>query len=280
MPIRGLPDKALDMMRRSIPSGMITFWLILIAFPIALDAAEEKIIVGGAQSLTPLAQKYSAEFRKIHPPVAVEIRRANSNYAIDAVRNGQLNVGLVTRKLSASERGEFSSRSLGHDAIILLSYPWNPVANLTLEQLRQIYLGKITNWKEVGGADQGIVALTREAGSSLHKMFIDSLFGKNSGDREKAFVLRASKDKVLRTIKRVRGSLGYGIVSVEEAQAEGVTVMAIESKPPSALNIRRELYPLIRPQIAVSKAGAAALVEEWMIGFESFLHRNSQPESN
>jgi phosphate transport system substrate-binding protein len=267
------------MVRQSILFDTVTFCLILLALPVALCVAEQKIVVTGAQSLTPVAQKYSPEFLKIHPAVKIEIRRANSNYAIDAVRSGQADIGLVTRNLSARERAEFGSRFLGHDAIILLSYPWNPVANLTLEQLRQIYLGKITNWKDVGGGDQGIVPLTRETGSSLHRMFVDSLFGKNGGNREKAFVLRASKDKVLRTIKRVRGSLGYGIVSLEEAQAEGVTVIAIAGKSPTDLNIRREVYPLIRPQLVIAKARAAGVIEEWMAGFERFMERNSAGEN-
>ena len=268
------------MTRHLIVFHAAALWLTLLALPIALAAAERKIVVAGAQSLAPLAEKYSTEFRKTHPSVEIEIRPANSNYALNAVRNGEIQIGLVTRNLVASETRGLNIAPIGHDAIILLSYPWNPVANLTLEQLGKIYLGKITSWKEVGGEDQGVVALTREPGSSLHKMFVQSLFGKDGGDREKAFVLRASKDKVLRTIKRVRGSLGYGIVSLEEAQAEGVTVMAIDGKPPSTSNIQSGLYPLTRPQLLISKATAEGTVQRWMVGFEKFVRRHPQPEDH
>jgi phosphate transport system substrate-binding protein len=249
------------------------------ALPISLNAAEQRLIIGGAQSLIPLAERYSREFRTNHPGVEIEFRRANSNYAIDAVRHGEIQLGLVARRIGAKEKSEFKVAPLGHDAIILLSYPWNPVANLTLEQLRQIYLGKITRWKEVGGEEQGIVPFTREASSALHKMFFESVFGKGFSHHEKAFILRANKEKVLRTIKRIRGSLGYGIVRLDEAQAEGVTVMAIDGKFPSAANIRQEIYPLIRPQLLICKQGSDGVVEEWKTGFEKFVSRNAPAES-
>jgi phosphate transport system substrate-binding protein len=252
-------------------------WLFTMALPISLNAAEHRLIVGGAQSLIPLAEKYSTEFHRSHPGVEVEIRRANSNYAIEAVRNGDIHLGLVTRRLGTKEKDEFKAAPIGHDAIVLLSYPQNSVANLNLEQLREIYLGKITGWRDVGGEEQGIVPLTRETSSALHKVFFEALFGQAFNGQEKAFILRANKDKVLRTIKRIRGSLGYGIVRLEEAQAAGVTVMAIDGKFPSASNIRQEIYPLIRPQILICKKGSDVIVEEWKRGFEKFV--NTQPAS-
>lgn len=255
-----------------------TLCLITIALPIGLCAAEPKIIVGGAQSLGPLAEKFSSQFSKNHSGVAVEIRRVNSNYAVSAVRNGEIQIGLVARSLSAAERLVFHVVPLGHDAIILLSYPWNSATDLTLEQLQRIYLGEITNWKEVGGEDKGIVPLTRESTSALHGYFIERLFGKGFRAQEKAFILRASKDKVLRTVKRIRGSLSYGIVRVEEAQAEGIKVLAINGMLPTAENIRQERYHFIRPQLLISQGKPLGLVKEWMLGFAKFANKAAARE--
>ncbi|HET8562788.1 MAG TPA: substrate-binding domain-containing protein, partial [Candidatus Binatia bacterium] len=143
---------------------------------------------------------------------------------------------------------------------------------LTLEQLQQVYLGQITNWKEVGGEDKGIVPLTREASSPLHKTFIESLFGKGFRGQEKAFILRAKKENVLKTIKRIRGSLGYGIVRLEEAEAEGVKVLAINGKMPSAENITDKLYPFTRPLFLISNGRPEPIVQEWMSGFAKFVN--------
>jgi phosphate transport system substrate-binding protein len=248
----------------------LALWLLVTGLPRAGGAAEGKFVVGGAQSLTPLAEKFSAHFRRSRPEVAVEIRRANSNYAINAVRKGEFQIGLVSRGLTESERREFHVEALGYDAIVLLSYSWNAVTALSVDQLRQIYLGKIINWQEVGGEDTGIVPLTREATSALHKTFIESLFGPRFHEQEKAFVLRASKEKVLRTIKRIRGSLGYGIVRMEEAENEGVKVLAVNGKLPTAANVQEMRYPFTRPLFLVAKQRPEGIVREWIRDFTTF----------
>ena len=237
----------------------------------------QKLVIGGAQSLVPSAEKFSARFRKDHPGIEIEIRRANSNYGVSAAQSGEIQIGLVARNLTSAEKAALRVEPMGHDAIIFLSYPWNQATDLTLEQLRRIYLGKITNWREVGGEEKGIVPLTREASSALHAQFIENLFGKGFDGQEKAFVLRASKEKILRTIKRVRGSLGYGIVGVEESQAEGVKVLAIDGKSPTEDNIDRGAYPFTRPLLLVSKNGVNAIAQEWIGGFIKF---GKQPENN
>ena len=257
------------------PALFFLLFSLLIPCPLRAQTGPQKIVIGGAISLAPLAEKFSERFRKDHPGVEVEIRRANSNYAIHAVQSGDIQIGLVTRYLSSTEQSAFQVESIGHDAMLLLSYPWNSVTSLTLEQLRNIYLGKIINWREIGGEDKGIVPFTREHTAALHTTFIDSLFGKGFKGQEKAFVLRATKDKVLRTIKRVRGSVGYGIVHVEEAQAEGVKVLAVDGKFPNADNIRERLYPFTRPLLLISRGRPNPLAEEWMRGLVNFANQDA-----
>jgi phosphate transport system substrate-binding protein len=249
---------------------LFLFSLLLTPCPLSAQTEPRKIIVGGAVSLAPLAEKFSERFRNDHPGVETEIRRTNSNYAIHAVQSGDIQIGLVTRYLSAAEQSVLQVESIGHDAMLLLSYPWNSATNLTLEQLRNIYLGTIINWREIGGEDKGVVPFTRESTAALHATFIDSLFGKGFKGQEKAFVLRATKDKVLRTIKRVRGSVGYGIVRVEEAQAEGVKVLAIDGMFPNATNIQERLYPFTRPLLLISRGRPAPLAQEWMLSLVKF----------
>jgi phosphate transport system substrate-binding protein len=261
------------MTKTFIALRVISLWLFIIASPTTVCASDVKITVGGAQSLAPMAEKFSSQFNKSHPDIAVEIKRVNSSYAISAVRSGEIQIGLVARSLSPAERSEFNVESLGHDALIILSYPWNTVGDVKLDQLRKIYLGQITNWREVGGDDQGIVPLTREPASGLHAVFIERLFGKEFHGQEKAFILRANKDKVLRTIKRIRGSVGYGIVRIEEAQSEGIKVLAVEGKLPTTENIRQESYPLVRPQLLISRSNPGGVVREWMLGFATFARK-------
>lgn len=246
------------------------FAVLTLSMPSTLDAAGHRIIIGGAQSLAPLAGEFSAQFRNRHPGIEIDIRRSNSNYAVQAALTGEVHIGLVTRQLTPAETSVLYAQSIGQDAVMILSHPDNAVANLSLDQLRDVYLGKVAQWREVGGSTSGIVPLTREPGSALHAIFVDRLFGKDSRNRPRAFVLRANKEKVLRTIKRVRGSLGYGIVRMEEAQAEGVTVLAIDNFLPTTNNLQNEKYPFTRPHLLVTKASPQGIIREWLLGFAEF----------
>lgn len=263
------------------PLFIFVYLLFALAGPGSLLAQEsrEKIVIAGAASLVPLAEKYSAGFRKEHPAVEVEIRGGGSNFAVEAVRFGKIDVGLVARALDGPEKADLYSQAIGLDAIIVLSYPSNSVTNLSLQQIRDIYQGKIATWKAFGGEEKGIIPLSREKGSALRAIFLDRVFGKGFDGQEKAFVIRASKEKILRTIKRVEGSLGYGIVRLDEAREQGVNVLHVEGTLPTAENIRGGAYPLIRPQLIISKGRPRGTAQEWMTGFARFADRTN-PSSN
>jgi phosphate transport system substrate-binding protein len=244
-----------------------------LAQPCFLARAQEspRITIAAAQSLVPLAESFTAQFQKDHPGIQIEIWSGRSNYAIQAVRGGQADVGLVARSLTPSEAEQLHVETLGHDAIILLTYPGNTVTGLRLPQLREIYRGRVTNWRQVGGQDKGIIPLTREHNSAIHGIFIDRLFGRDLPVEEKAFTIRASKDKVLRTVKRIEGAVGYGIVHLEEAQHQGVKVLAVDGKLPTAANIQSGVYHFVRPQLLISRADATPLVKEWSGRFRNFV---------
>jgi phosphate transport system substrate-binding protein len=254
--------------------------LTLFTAPSGVQARErpQKLTIGGAQSLIPLAETFSSRFLKNHPGVEIEIRGGGSTYAVNAAGRGEIDIGLVARGLDAAEKQYLYEKPFGHDAIFLVTYPGNPVGSLTLEQIRRIYLGQITNWRDVGGEDQGIIPLTRESSSNIHAIFIQHLFGGNFNGQEKAFTLRTSKEKILKTIKRVRGSIGYGILHLEQAEAEGVRVLGIEGKLPTGQNIDLGLYPLTRPLLLISPKTPEGIVEKWMRGFVQFNNNTRRPE--
>ncbi len=244
--------------------------LLFLTNPLPVQAQEQrqKIIIAGAQSITPLAEEFSAQFRKDHPMTELEIRGGGSNYAVKAARRGEIDIGLIARSLTATEKAELHGVPLDRDAIFLLTYPGNPVSSLTLEQIRRIYLGQITNWREVGGEDKGIVPLTRERSSNIHAIFTKHVFGKNFKGQEKAFTIRASKEKILKTIKRIEGSIGYGIVHLE--QAKEVKVLEVEGRLPTPENSRKGLYPLTRSRLLICRGRPTGVVQEWMLAFARF----------
>jgi len=254
--------------------------LLPLALPAQAQERQKKIIIGGAQSIVPLAEQFSAQFLKEHPGTEIEIVGGGSNYAVNATQRGEIDIGLVTRSLSAEEKTAIYAEPFGQDAILILTHPGNVVPNLALEEIRRIYLGQITNWREVGGEELGIIPLTREKSAAIHTIFTDRLFGKGLADQEKAFILRASKEKVLKTIKRVEGVIGYGILRLDQAQTQGIKVLAVEARLPTDENIRAGLYPLVRPQLLISRGKPQGLAREWMLGFVKFGQRSVKTEQS
>lgn len=259
-------------MRRGFLAGTLLLCLLFLDTSPRAEAHEgrQKIIIAGAQSLTPMAEKFSDRFRKEHPAIEIEIRSGGSNYAVGAARSGEIDIGLVARNLDPEERVGLRIVPLGHDAIVLLSYPGNPLSNLTLAQIRSIYLGKIGDWNELGGESKSIIPLTREKSAAIRTVFIQELFGKQFDGHERAFTIRASKEKILRTIKRITGAIGYGIVSQEEARRQGVKVLAVEGKLPIEENIVQGLYPFTRGHYLVTSSNAPGIVQQWITEFAKF----------
>lgn len=257
---------------------LLIFFSLMTPLPVQAQEQRQKIIIAGAQSITPLAEQFSTQFRRDHPGIEIEILGGGTNYAINAARRGEIDIGLATRSLSAEERRGLHVESFGQDAIILLTYPGNPVQSVTLEQIRRIYLGQIANWRDIGGEDKGVIPLTREKSAGIHTIFIDHLFGKSFNGQEKAFTIRASKEKILKTIKRVEGSIGYGILRLKQAEAQGIKVLGVDERLPTEANIRGGLYPLIRPQLLISRRKPNGVVQEWMLSFARFASRGSASE--
>lgn len=249
---------------------LLTLWLLVMVVPAKIRAADQKIVIGGAQSLTPLAEKFSDRFRIKHPEIEIQIRAGGSNYAVAAARSGEIDIGLVARNLDPAERTGLQIVPIGHDAIVLLSYPGNPLDNLTLAQIQSIYLGKISYWSELGGEAKKMVPLTRERSAAIRTVFIQELFGKQFDGQERAFTIRASKEKILRTIKRITGAIGYGIVRLEEARSQGVKVLAVEGKLPIEENIVQGVYPFTRGHYLVVPTNAPSIVQQWVADFVRF----------
>lgn len=254
----------------SLSNILLICFFLTNPLPVQAQEQRQKIIISGAPSLIHLVEAFSDQFRKDQPGVEIEIQAGSSSYAISAARRAEIDIGLVTRSLSAAEKADLHAIRFGRDAIVLVTYSGNPVSSLTLKQIQGIYSGRITNWRKVGGENKGIIPLTRESSSTIRKIFLDRLFGKGFNGQLKTFTIRARKEKVLKTVKRIEGSIGYGVLHREQAEAEGVGILGVGGRLPTERNIREGLYPFTRPHLLISRGTPKGVVKEWMIAFTSF----------
>jgi phosphate transport system substrate-binding protein len=135
------------------------------------------VSVVGSTSVQPFAEALAEEFMAAHPEEKIFIQGGGSTAGIQAVLTGAAQIGMSSRKLEESEKALITVPII-YDAIAVIVHRNNPLDNLSMDQIRKIYAGKITRWTEVGGADKAITVVTREEGSGTRETFQNLVMGK------------------------------------------------------------------------------------------------------
>ena len=154
----------------------------------------------GSDTMVNLALAWAEAYMKIHPQVRISVTGGGSGTGIAAMINGTVDIANASREMSAEELTEAKLKQLSpvisvvaRDAIVVIVHPSNPLSSLTLQQLSDIYTGKITNWQGVGGENRPIVLLSRESNSGTYVYFLENVV--RMGD--KASKLLFSPDTLL-----------------------------------------------------------------------------------
>lgn len=183
--------------------------------------------------------------------IEVSHNPTGSSSGIKAVQEGRCDIGLSSRSLKDDEKAMgLTETILAYDGIAIIVNPENPVSDLSVEQITDIYTGKITNWSELGGADSDIVLIGREAGSGTRDGF-ETLTG-----TEGACLYRqelTSTGDVITTVSTNPNAIGYAsLASVKDS----VKVLSIGGVMPSEASVKDGSYAVQRPFVLVTKTGA------------------------
>lgn len=215
----------------------------------------------GSTSMEKLANALSEAFMEEHPDVTVTAEFVGSGAGIEAVTNGTTDIGNSSRSLKDEEKAAgVVENVVAIDGIAVCVDPANEVADLTKEQLTNIYNGTVTNWKEVGGADEPIIVIGREAGSGTRGAFeelVDLVDGcKYANELD-------STGAVIAKVASTPGAIGY--VSLD-ALDDSVKALSLEGVEATAENIKAGNYFLSRPFVMATKGEISEqndLVQAW-----------------
>ena len=132
-----------------------------------------KLVFAGSSSMEGVMSKLTEEFGKAHEKVTFEVGVTGSGAAITGLNNGTAQIGNLSRDVKEEENpdGKFEVITIALDGIAVIVNPNNPVSDLTKEQIADIFTGKITNWKDLGGADKTIYVVGRDATSGTRDAF-------------------------------------------------------------------------------------------------------------
>lgn len=227
-----------------------TLSTILIVLTVALAGfAGEKVRLAGSTTVLPIAQFTAEEFMNFNPDVTLSIQGGGSGVGIASLSEGTCDIANASRSMKDSEIKSAVSHGINPtahviamDGISMVVHPSNPIRNLTKDQIRKIYTGKITNWKQIGGADRKIVVLSRDTASGTYEAF--SKLALNDEKVRKDALLNASNKAIETAVETTHGAIGYIGFGYITPRIKLITVDGITC---SKTTILSKEYPYSRP---------------------------------
>lgn len=231
-----------------------TLVLALALGSVLQSPAGEIITVKGSDTMVILAQRWAERYMAAHPDVTIQVTGGGSGTGISALINGTTDICNASRPMKPSERDKlkarFGSRGVeiktAQDGLSVYVHGSNPVSELSLAQVKEIYTGKITNWKALGGPDARIILYGRENNSGTYVYFRDNvLLGEDYSATMQSLPGTAA---VVNAVAKDKNSIGYGGAAYGKGIRE-VRVKKDAGSPgyaPTAENIKSGVYPVTR----------------------------------
>ena len=210
------------------------------------------ITINGSTTVFPIAQKEAEVYMNKYLNVNISVEGTGSGNGIAALIDGTTDIADSSREIKQGEIDKAKANGVNPyeipialDALSVVVNPQNPVNALTPDQVKKIYVGEITNWKDVGGPDMPIVVVARDTSSGTYEAFIELVLGKGVNITDKAIV-QASNQTVKNTVALAKGAIGYIGLGYVDSSVKAVSYDGVFSSKESAMNrtykLSRHLY--------------------------------------
>ena len=222
--------------------------------PAALALAAP-VTVKGSDTMVILTQRWAEEYMHKNPEAQIQVTGGGSGTGISALINGTTDICMASRTMKAPEKGKLRDRyattgveiAVARDGLSIYVNASNPLDEITLDQLRDIFLGKVASWKELGGPDARIIVYSRESSSGTYVFFKDNVLeGKDFTPRAQTMPGTAS---VVNAVSKEKLGIGYG----GAAFAKGIKILKLKKDAaspaimPDLSTVRDGSYVLARP---------------------------------
>ena len=225
---------------------LLAFLLIALA---AAPVWAGNIMIKGSTTVLPIAQKVAEVYMKENPEVRISISGDGSGNGIKALIDGMTDIADSSRFIKdkevkqAVENGEYPVPfAVAYDCIVPVVHPTNPAENISMDQLKAIYQGQITNWKELGGPDKKIAVISRDTSSGTYEVWEKIVMRK-----ERVYpgaLLQASNGAVAQAVSKNKNAIGYIGIGYLNENVKALTVNGVEGTPETTLS---GTFPISRP---------------------------------
>ncbi|MGO9308791.1 MAG: phosphate ABC transporter substrate-binding protein [Spirochaetia bacterium] len=237
----------------------------------------------GSDTLLNLALAWAERYMSENPQVRISVTGGGSGTGIAALINGTIQIANASREMTAEEIGQARKNGItplrfivALDAIAVVANPGNPVKGLTLQQLSDMYTGKIVRWADVGGANRPVVLLSRESNSGTYVYFLEQVIRQGDSKSTALFsprtLLMPSSQGISAEVEQNPNAIGYdGLGYVTPAQ-KTIAVARTAAGPyvlPTARTVLDNSYPVSRPLFmytAGEPTGPVKAYLDWVVG--------------
>jgi len=232
----------------------------------------------GSDTIVNLALAWAERYQTEHPQVRISVTGGGSGTGLASLVNGTVDIANASRKIKEEEVADAQANGIepvehiiARDAIAVIVNPENPVSQLTLQQISDIYSGKLSNWSEVGGEDRPIVRLSRETNSGTHVYFLETVLRLGNSEDKTLFsmdtLLLPSSEGIIAEVRQNPNAIGYDglgyvpkdlkMIAIAE-EAGGAYVL------PSIPTVNDKTYPIARDLYMYTDGEPTGIVKEYL----------------
>ena len=227
--------------------ALVTF--VTAAGSAGLSAESHKIVIDGSTTVGPIAKAFAEYYMAKHPDVNITVSESGSGNGAKSLINQVCDIADMSRFMKLKEYEAAVAKGItpvahvvAMDGIAIIVHPSNPVKNLTVEQVRDIYMGKVTSWKQLGGPDVQIVIISRDTNSGTYETFEKLVMKKEKIHEGTEYV--GSNGAIRQRVQSTKAAVGYvGLGFVDRS----VKALEINGVMPDAGTIASGVYPVARP---------------------------------
>lgn len=240
----------------------------------------------GSDTIVNLALAWAERYQAEHPEVRISVTGGGSGTGLASLINGTVDIANASRQIKVEEIAQAQANGIqpvehiiARDAIAVIVNPENPVSELTLQQISDIYSGKIDNWNEVGGDDRPIVRLSRETNSGTHVYFLETVLRLGKKDDKTLFsmdtLLLPSSEGIISEVRDNPNAIGYDGLGYAPKDLKMIAIAKSAGEPyvlPSVETVNDKTYPIARDLYMYTAGEPTGIVKtylDWILSPEA-----------
>jgi phosphate transport system substrate-binding protein len=269
-------------MNRLILPIVLSFFLLTACFSSRAETDSQNAVYyidnKGSDTIVNLALAWAEKYQSEHPTVSIAVTGGGSGTGIAALINKTTNIANASRQIKAEEVAEANKNgvdpvehTIARDAIAVIVNPNNPISQLTMQQISDIYSGKINNWSEVGGEERPIVRLSREVNSGTHVYFLETVVRMGNSDNKIFFstdtLLLPSSEGIVSEVRQNPNAIGYDGLGYVPKDLKMIAIAPKDDQPyilPSIATVNDKSYPIARDLYMYTNGEPTGVLQEYL----------------